>query len=515
MIGYLQRAWNWAVKRISGYAGAEKNRITAKSNPRNLSADLHLLGPNGGDALRAWANELCRQNAYAQGVVDTIVSSVVGVGIRGESTFEPDGREDLRNEARQRAWERWIDHCELSGRYDFYELQQVSQAEMTRAGEVLIRMINVPPTKDRPIPFALEIIEADRLASDRDTYAIARDGNKRIVRGVEMDDAGTPIAYWIYPDHPRGVYSFYQEPVRIVADDIIHLYRKDRAGQSRGASWFAPVMGVMRDLGTYVDHEMQAAAISACDMTLITTATPLSGPNPGSNEDGVDENDNPLEFYEAGRVYNLRPGEGVEHINPARPNSNAEPWINLMLRGIAVGTGLSFETVARDYSGTNYSSNRASQLEDRRRFRQWQNYLIRHLCKRVWRRFVEAASLAGHFAFPSMTQIETDFQFYAPMEWHPPTWEWVDPQNEQAASESSIRFHQSTYQIENGRRGQNYKNTFKQAAKEKQERKALGLLTIEEMEAEAEMMKAQAALMTAQAAQKTANTNAESAEVSL
>lgn len=111
--------------------------------------------------------------------------------------------------------------------------------------------------------------------------------------------------------------------------------------------------------------------------------------------------------------------------------------------------------------------------------------------------------------FPTMAQLESDPDTHAPVEWHPPTWEWVDPTNEQQASENSIKANQSTYQNENGKRGQNYLATFKQRAKEEKQREELGLLTVEEQKAKAELMKAEAALITAKAAEKNAETNAE------
>ena len=184
-------------------------------------------------------------------------------------------------------------------------------------------------------------------------------------------------------------------------------------------------------------------------------------------------------------VARLRPGESIESINPGRPNSASEPWINLMLRGIAVGTGLSYEVVARDYSKTNYSSSRTSQLEDRRRFRCWQMYLIQHLCKPVRAKFAEAAALAGVPHFPTMAELLADRHSADPVEWQTPEWEWVDPQNEQKASQASIDGLQSTYQTELGSRGRNWRQVFHQRAKEERLKDQLGLTTIEEAKIEA------------------------------
>ena len=485
------------------YAGAEANRLTNNKKPRNQAADSELLGPFGADSLRAWARALVRDNAYAWGVVDTIVSSVIGCGISAQSQVEtPEGTdiEDI-NERRDGVWQEWCDVCDVNGRLNFAEIQQLAQREIVEAGEVLIHLVNTPAKKYRgiyrPVPFAIELIEADRLATEKDTYKIRDNGNNRIVRGVELDDLGKPIAYWIYPEHPNSPYAGGRTtPERYDAADILHLYRIDRIGQSRGASWFAPVMSWLRDLGVYVDNEIQASAVAACfGVAVTTTGRAGSGLMPSTDSESTDDNGNQFEYLEPAMVVRLNPGESVESINPGRPNSASEPWINLMLRGIAVGTGLSYEIVARDYSKTNYSSSRTSQLEDRRRFRRWQQYMVGHMCHPFWDRFNEQAATAGVDGFPSMTELLADRRKVTAVEWQTPAWEWVDPQSEQTASDAALTSFQSTYQHELGQRGKNWRNVFYQRAKEEKLKRQLGLVTtdmanIENAQAEAQQMAA-------------------------
>ena len=133
------------------YSGAEANRLTNNKKPKNQSADSELLGPFGADALRAWSRALVRDNAYAWGVVDTIVSSVVGSGITAQSQVEtPEGTdiEDV-NELRDKVWLEWCEVCDVNGRLSFAEIQQLAQREMVEAGEVLIHLVNTPSEKYR------------------------------------------------------------------------------------------------------------------------------------------------------------------------------------------------------------------------------------------------------------------------------------------------------------------------------------------------------------------------------
>lgn len=106
-----------ARRTMRAYSGAEANRLTNHSKPKNQSANSELAGPFGADSLRAWSRKLVRDNAYAWGVVDTIVSSVVENGIKAQSTLESDEGQDIEdtNWQRDEVWEKWCESCDFNG----------------------------------------------------------------------------------------------------------------------------------------------------------------------------------------------------------------------------------------------------------------------------------------------------------------------------------------------------------------------------------------------------------------
>ena len=472
------------------YQGAEATRINSNKRPKNQAADQELLGPFGADAARAWARQMVRDNAYARGVVDTIVASVVGCGIQAQSVFETPEGQDLENinDIRDSIWQEWSEVCDLNGLLNFDEIQQLALREMVEAGEVLIKIVRTPSKTyrgiTRPVPLALELIEADRIALDRDQYLAKSASKNRIIRGIEVDEYGKPVNYYIHPEHPNSPYATTRASVAVPAKDIIHLFRKERIGQTRGVTWFAPAMQWIRDLGVYVDNELQSSAVAACFAAAITTETPLGNLSDPDGGDSVDSVGNNFDYVQPGSIFRLAPGEDVKQIDPSRPNSNAAPWIELILRGIAVGTGLSYEVVARDYSQTNYSSSRTSQLEDRRRFRCIQSHLKHKLCQVVWDAFCDAAAVQGVESFPTAVELLSERRRVAPVEWQMPDWEWVDPSVEQQTAQASIDAFMSDYQTELGARGKNWKNVFYQRQKEERLRKSLGLMTPAEQQLE-------------------------------
>jgi lambda family phage portal protein len=465
------------------YSGAVQSRLNTNKRPSNKSGDGELLGPWGADSVRALARMLVRDNPYAWSALESIIGEVLGTGIGFQSALETDMGEDEEdiNEKRDSIFQQWCEVADINGQLTFNEMQILAFREMVEAGECLVRFHKVQKKHKgiiRPVPLALELIEADRLASDHDTYFASREGGIRIVRGVEQDETGKPIAYWIYPDHPNSPNTFARSPERIPATQMAHLFRKDRISQTRGVSWFAPVVGSTRDLGTYLDNEIQASTVASCFTAVITTERKIGqGPVSSGGEKTTNENGTPYQFMQPGLVLNLKPGEDAKSINPGRPNSAAGPWIELLLRGMAAGMGTSYEGVSKDFSQTSYSSSRTSKLENRPRFRRWQQYLMSHLCLRTWDEFCDAAAFAGIEDFPSMSDLLEDRRAAAPVELMPPVWEWVDITAEQAASERAINALQSSYAEELGGRGRSWRLTFYRRAKEEALKKSLGLVT--------------------------------------
>lgn len=487
-----------ARKVLRSYQGAESNRLTGNKKPRNQAADQELLGPWGADAMRSWARSLVRDNGYAWNIVDTIVSNVIGDGITAQSCVEtPDGEdvEDV-NLARDKVWSEWCEVCDINGELTFLEIQALCQREIVEAGEVLIRLIKTPGKQyrgiSRPVPLAIELIEADRLSLNHDTYTVrvSRETGNRIIRGIELDDKGKAIAYWLYPEHPNSPYTVKNQiPERVPANEILHLYRKDRVGQSRGISWFAPIMSDLRDLATYKDNELQASAISSCFMGFIKSDNPTPGMFGPAGTDTTDLNGNQLDYLEPGIIARLASNESIEFANPGRPNGNSQPWISLILRGACAGTGTNYEAVSKDFSNTSYSSSRTSKLEDKPRCKRWQNYMVWHCNQPIWDEFCNAAAREGLDKFPTSTELLEDRRAAAPVEWQRPEQPWVDPEAEQKSAEGSMNAFMSSLQDVVGSRGGSWRSKLYQIAKEKKLRMELGLL--KESEQTAQMMAAQ------------------------
>lgn len=459
-----------------GYDGAKRDRLNANWRPTNRSPDMELM--TDANVIRARARDLVRNNAYARGIINALVRNVVGCGIVPQARIVADNGEPLEevNDQCDTLFDRWARVADASGRLTFWEIQRLCYREVVEAGECLVHFTRVEDDRSRPCSMALELIDADRLADDTlfTVRAPIGQGNE-LRRGVELDSLGRPVAYWIYPGHPSDIAAGYVTPIRRPASEFLHLFRCDRIGQTRGVSLFAPLISWLKTLGYYVDNELQASAVASCFTVAVKTlAGPADGGLLAGSESVVDSDGNTLETLQPGMISRLLPGEDVTAIDPSRPNSQAEPWINLMLRSMAVGAGLSYERMAKDYSKTNFSSARASDLEDRREFRADQEWLEYHLVGPVWQRFMESAVLEGRLPIGS-EQLVAEYDRFTAHAYQAPGWEWVDPVKEAQSSQLALQSNLTTLADELGQRGRDLIDTLRQRKREKDLLAELGL----------------------------------------
>lgn len=412
------------------YAGAQVGRLTNDWNPLNTSADSELVGSLR--ALRSRSRQLTRDNDYACRAKALVQTNVIGQGIGMQAQVaNARGRMiDGVNTQIETAWERWCekDTCHTGGTLHFHDIERLLLGELFETGEALVRFVKQPFGGGKT-PLALEVIEADRLI---DTWQTANAPNGNAIRmGVEVDKWGRPQAYWLYPTHP-GDYQFTSfQPsrfIRVPADEIIHLYVQDRLPQTRGVPWMHAALKRLNDLGGYAEAEIVAARASAAVMGFIETPDQQPSDDPTTPQPVID--------LEPGIVQQLLPGQNFTGFNPSRPNAGMEPFMRLMLRGIASATGVSYESLSRDYSQSNYSSSRLSLLDDRDLWRVLQRWVVRNLRVPLHRLWLQQAVLGGDLALPDFYSNRAK---YEAARFRPRGWSWVDPIKEVAAYEAAVQ----------------------------------------------------------------------------
>lgn len=418
------------------YSGSAPTRLTYDWITSTSSADAELV--RGLRALRNRSRSLVRDNGHAKRARAVIQANVIGPGIGLQATLTNNrGRlVDTVNDDIEAAWADWCRarHCHIGGRLHFADLERLLMGEVFEAGEAIIRIHRRAPGGGR-IPLCLEVIEAERLADEYEIPVI--DGNL-VRQGVEVDRYHRPVAYWIHtihPGDPRKDLGGIDRIERVPADQIIHLAIIERWPQTRGVPWMHAAIDTLRQLGEYEEAAVVAARIGASKVGFFTNPdgdlAPLA--------DG-DENGTPSATVEAGEFASLPPGYDFKSWDPNYPTENYDDFTRNLLRGIAAAVGVSYESLTRDYSQSNYSSSRLALLEDRDLWRHLQSWFIRGFREELHRIWLEAAVLSGAVpALPVSAYAANPERYQAAARWKPRGWGWVDPAKEVNAYKEAER----------------------------------------------------------------------------
>lgn len=409
----------------------------AGSGPRlsawtGSGAGVNSLIASSGGILRARSRDLARNNPIAKTLSDRWVSNLVGTGIEPHS--EADDKEF--RDAIEDAWE--------ISRYEFDPLRSMDiygiMAQVARAvfegGECLARFRNRLPSDGLFVPLQVQLMEPEQLDAGRD--AISLPGGRRISRGIEFDEIGAPVAYWLHRNHPgeNTGQTIFRESVRVPASEIMHVYQPLRPGQIGGLPALSSLLVRLRDLDEYDDAELvrkKGAALILGFITKLDAAGPLPGDDGGTN--GIADSGDPdvgIEGMEPGSMMSLNPGEDVKFSEPADVGGNYESFQQSTLRKIAAAAGFMYEQLTGDYRGATYSSLRQGLLEFRRSMEQLQKLMmIVQFCRPLWRRWVRTAVLSGAVQVRGgAAAFARNPESYMKANWVPQSWQWIDPLKE-------------------------------------------------------------------------------------
>jgi lambda family phage portal protein len=417
------------------YAMARPSRLTSGWGTQTTSEDTELSS-----SLRTARNrsrELCRDAGYAKRAKVIIQNNVIGTGIGLQAKVETSrgALNERINDEIENVFEEWCkpDHCHTGQSLHFNAMERMLSGETFEAGEILVRLHRSRFGNSR-VPLALEVIEPERLADEFQPSPV--EAKARVRLGVEVDRFGAPLAYWIRSLHPGELRLTAEQTDRIErvpSADIIHLRIIDRWPQTRSMPWMHATARKFNDMDGLTEAEITAARAAACYMGFIESPD-------GETQMGDEQPDGSKEVeLSPAIIEHLAPGEKFNYAAPNRPNAQLDPFMRMMLREVAAGTGPSYESLSRDYSQSNYSSSRLALLDDRDLWRVLQMWFIRDFRSRVHAVWLQQAVLARVITSIPLEQYALNPIKFEAVRFKPRGWGWIDPTKEVQAYEQAIR----------------------------------------------------------------------------
>lgn len=462
-----------------GYYGAKQVRLFSDWIASTLSADAELL-PDRED-LVARSRELVRNNAYARGVLRTMVTEIVGRGITPQPAPEVDHSLLTKTQAKSFkqsmgwVWRRWRRQAHAPRSLKTFEkVQEQVLWKVFEDGDVFVHFV-ASDKPGRDYDLALELIESHRVRTPIDRNLANRD----IRDGIELDRFGHPVAIWVEvadPSNdrfgkPRTSIDFDRLPLydEIGRPVVLHIYHQLRPGQSRGEPLFAPVLSLFKHMGDFVSAEVVAKKIEAC-LTVILQREEDEG-DIGADE--AEEDGRVLKKLHPGAILEAPAGVTAQTINPTRPGPNFKPFVEAMLRAMAHATGVPYEVLFSAYAGMNYSNARTALIAARRGFQVWQDFLIEELCNPVYCRLQEEAWQRDELE--GVDDFVADQCALQQVVWQPHAWPWVDPAKEVKSTVDAIEANLTTKARVCAANGEDWEQVFAQRAEELAREKELGL----------------------------------------
>lgn len=470
------------------YEAARKGRRRDGWITQDLSADAEVSAASRD--LRNDARSLVRDNPHAKKGLGVLVTNKVGTGILAQA----DGPNVRLNDRIYERWERWCDRADITGKLDLYGDQGLTERSRAESGESLVRFIPTAMVDRFDVPFRLQVIEADFL----DTLKNQRISDTVQVRhGIEYEN-NRPVAYWLFDEHPgeNAIYGSLRRStsMRVPAEDVLHIYKPLRPGQTRGITDFAAVILRLRALDDYDDAEVMRKKIAACLAAFVTTAGGL--PAAALAGTSVDESGNRIETFRPGMIPYLQPGENVVVADP-KPSEGYREFNTVQLHAIAAGLEIPYELLTNDLSELNYSSLRGGLVQFKAAVEadQWQ-VLVPQLVGPIWARFVR-----------ELARLDTSIDPMTPAVFTPPRFALLDPSKEVPAMVDAMRAGIDSYPNVIRREGYDWKEKLEEIKEFNTEVDRLGLV----LESDARQSKKPAAAPAEPVTAKPANPQADAA----
>lgn len=339
-------------------AASRSIRELASWQPQTGSPDQDLIPELS--TLVARSRDLVRNHGIASGAVQTLVDNVVGTGLRLAAVpdYKALNKDKIWADEWARSveshWRSWAEsaECDAARMLTFAGLTTQVFRSLIVNGEALALPLWLD---DRAFNTTLQLIEPDRLSSPED-----KPNSKYLRGGIEIDDYGAPLAYWIRKTHPGDIFSLAEDnnwervPARTEFGRlrVLHIHDKERTGQNRGKPLMASIMPLFKMLDHYENSELQAAIVNAMIAAFIET--PLDGESisemfGGSVDNYISARNEWKIKLQGGAIIPVFPGDKVAPFTPSRPNSAYGNFVENILRHIGTGLNLPFELLMKDF----------------------------------------------------------------------------------------------------------------------------------------------------------------------
>jgi len=364
--------------------------------------------------LREWSRDTYRLNSLYSGIIRRAVDNWLGGGL----TVVPQTGDRGRDADLERAF---AEYCTASGgfdaaqRYSFGQWQRVVAISLLRDGDALLYRSDD----------GWQIFEAGQVGTPRG-YS-----GRRIVSGIEVDQRGRAVRYWVAP-YSRHGYVDMRAARGLRADLCSLVLSPEWASGLRGIPPLANALNRFEDLDGYLEAELFTARAASSIMGEFHTDAPngidaLSATNQSADQKKEGQ-PRVLEFAPAQWIQTFD-NEEIKLHSVNRPASAFGDFVRTMLRLCGSSIGMPLELAVFDLTDTNFAGARMVLLQAWRTFEVYQKIIAEMVVAPVYHDWLER-----------QTEVKVDAEDPAirRFEIHRPKYVWIDPYKEARAQQTAL-----------------------------------------------------------------------------
>ena len=453
------------------------------------------------DVLRQRSRDAYMGIPIAAAMIKTMRTNVVCSGLVPTPQVDADflGLDEKQADELQaqivREFNLWADStdCDADGVDNFWKLQMLAYISELMNGDAFA-VLPYDEQTWKPYGLQVRLIEADRICSP-DKYdrlspcEVNGHSVYRIVQGVETDKMGRVVAYWICDRHPLAKLDHNElkwQRIEVRGEltgnrNILHIMKRERAGQLRGVPMLAPVLESLKQLGRYTEAELDAAMVASMVTVMIQKESPSTTapfgqvPLEAAKDSSTPPDELGIELAPAA-IFDLAPGEKANMLDPKHPTTTYDGFVTAEAKQIGAAAEIPVEVLFKSFS-SNYSASRGALNEFWRVCDMERSGFANSFCQPVYERWFAEAVARGRINAPGFFNDPAVARAYLGCRWNGPARTNLDAKSEIEAATLRIQSGISTAEQETAQMtGGSYAANIRQRKREiKQMEEATGI----------------------------------------
>lgn len=275
-------------------------------------------------------------NSWYAGILRTAVNHIVGNGPRLQMlTDNPEANRRI-----EKAWNRWAQKT------DFADTLRTAVEAYWRDGEVFMMRADRPQLYPNPT-LDLRLFEADQVANP---WTAGVYNNAFVDDGIKFDRSTNELMLYVYDHHPgSNVPLSTMSGEWYTSKEVLHLFRADRPGQTRGIPRATPALQTLP-----IMRRQELATLYSAE-TAANFAMYLK-----SNSPALDPSASPADFAEIELTRNmlttLPAGWEIGQVEPKQPGPLYEMFQRQALQSFSRCTNMPYTLAAGTGKDANFSS---------------------------------------------------------------------------------------------------------------------------------------------------------------